>query len=86
MVTVCCGTMGSELVQRLLDMQGGPQEVIGIDNNESALFAQDLEWVADRRVQFFLCDLRDARTLFDIMADIDRYETWSQIVLRALFG
>lgn len=33
-------------------------------------------------------DLAEAgfRPIADIMADIDRYETWSQIVLRALFG
>jgi FlaA1/EpsC-like NDP-sugar epimerase len=71
MVTGCCGTMGSELVRRLLGMHGGPREVIGIDNNESALFIQGLEWAADGRAHFFLCDLRDARTLGDIMADID---------------
>ena len=52
-------------------MHGGPSEVIGIDNNESALFVQGLEWATDRRAHFFLCDLRDARTLGDIMANLD---------------
>lgn len=71
MVTGCCGTIGSELVNALLSLDGGPSEVLGIDNNESALFVQSLDHAGDWRARFLLCDLRDARTLKDLMSGVD---------------
>jgi len=42
LVTGACGTIGSELVRQLLTDPGyAPAEVIGLDNNESALFFLD---------------------------------------------
>ena len=42
LVTGACGTVGSELVRQLLtDKRYAPEEVIGLDNNESATFFLD---------------------------------------------
>ncbi len=60
LITGSCGTVGSELVRQLLtDPRYNPAEVIGIDNNESALFFQDQQWLSDPRARFFLGDVRD---------------------------
>ncbi len=42
LITGACGTVGAELIRILLtDEAYQPQEVIGIDNNESELFFLD---------------------------------------------
>ncbi len=71
LVTGCCGTVGSELVHSLLALPDGPSEVVGIDNNESALFMKGIEERQDSRARFRLCDIRDAGTLRDVMDGID---------------
>ena len=63
-VTGSCGTVGSELIRQLLcDLQYSPSEVIGLDNNESALFFQDQEFLTDSRAKFYQCDIRDLQDL-----------------------
>ena len=63
-VTGSCGTVGSELIKHLLcEPQYAPSEVIGLDNNESALFFQDQEFLDDSRVRFYQCDIRDQQDL-----------------------
>jgi FlaA1/EpsC-like NDP-sugar epimerase len=60
LVTGACGTIGSELIHQLLnDTRYGPLEVIGLDNNESALFFLDQQYLDDVRVRFFVADIRD---------------------------
>ena len=72
LVTGACGTVGSELIEQLLqDAQFSPKEVVGIDNNESALFFLDQHWLADKRVSFFLVDVRDREELVRRMKGID---------------
>lgn len=59
-VTGACGSVGSELIRQLLtDSRYNPAEVIGIDNNESELFFKDQSWINDKRVRYFICDIRD---------------------------
>ncbi|MDC0597150.1 polysaccharide biosynthesis protein [Candidatus Pseudothioglobus singularis] len=59
-ITGSCGTIGAELVTQLLsNPKYNPKEVIGIDNNESALFFQDQKFLDDSRVNFFVADIRD---------------------------
>jgi FlaA1/EpsC-like NDP-sugar epimerase len=72
LVTGSCGTIGSELVGQLLG--GGkynPAEVIGLDNNESALFFLDQQYLQDDRAHFYLADMRDLQELRSKMKGID---------------
>jgi len=72
LVTGSCGTVGSELVKQLLaDDLYSPQEVIGIDNNESALFFQDQEYLDDSRAHFYVVDIRDRDALTNVTKSVD---------------
>ena len=72
LVTGACGTVGSALVDMLLaQAQCRPEEVIGLDNNESALFFLDQQYLNDPRARFFLADVRDRDKLVRMMRGID---------------
>lgn len=72
LITGACGTVGSELVRQLLcSTRYDPEEVIGIDNNESNLFFLDQQYLADNRARFFVVDVRDRDELISRMAGID---------------
>lgn len=72
LVTGACGTVGTELIRQLLtNSDYSPEEVIGIDNNESQLFFLDQSWIEDNRVRFFLADVRDRNELLHCMSGID---------------
>lgn len=72
LVTGACGTVGSELVRQLLtDTRYAPEEVIGIDNNESALFFLDQQYLRDDRTHFAIVDVRDRDELITKMRGID---------------
>ena len=71
-VTGSCGTVGSELVHQLLNnSEYEPSEVIGLDNNETALFFQDQEYLADSRARFYQCDIRDQQDLVRHFEGVD---------------
>ena len=71
-VTGSCGTIGTELVAQLLNNpKYNPKEVIGIDNNESALFFQDQQFLDDSRASFFVADIRDKSELSNRMRGVD---------------
>lgn len=60
LVTGACGTVGSELVRQLLTNRDyAPEEVIGIDNNETELFFLDQAWLENPKARFFVADIRD---------------------------
>lgn len=72
LVTGACGTVGSELINQLLTGgDPGPEEVIGIDNQESALFFLDQQYLDDSRARFFVADVRDRDELTRRMRGID---------------
>jgi FlaA1/EpsC-like NDP-sugar epimerase len=72
LVTGACGTVGSELIQQLLQTSNyAPDEVIGLDNNESQLFFLDQQYLKDSRARFFVADIRDRDELIRKMAGID---------------
>ncbi|PTN33804.1 polysaccharide biosynthesis protein [Desulfonatronum sp. SC1] len=58
LVTGCCGTVGAELVQQLLERYA-VGELIGLDNNESELFFSEQRHKAYSNAHFFLADVRD---------------------------
>ncbi len=72
MVTGACGTIGSELVRQLLmNKKYFPGEVIGLDNNESALFYLDQIYLKDERAHFYLADIRDQQEMRSKMKGMD---------------
>ena len=72
LVTGACGTVGSELVKHLLtDSRYAPAEVIGIDNNESALFFLDQQYLDFPNARFFVADIRDKDELKRKMHGVD---------------
>lgn len=72
LVTGACGTVGAELVKQLLtDEIYAPMELIGIDNNESALFFLDQLYLDDPRAHFYVLDIRDRDALAEKMKGVD---------------
>ena len=72
LITGSCGTVGSELLKQLLiNDDYSPREVICIDNNESALFFQDQEYLNDSKVSFYVADIRDQDVLNNKMQSVD---------------
>lgn len=72
LVTGACGTIGAELVDQLLsDPAYGPRSLVGIDNNESALFFLDQRYLEDPRAHFYVTDIRDRDALTELMRGID---------------
>jgi len=57
-VTGACGTVGSELVRQLLE-EKTVRELIGLDNNESALFFLEQRHCSHPNANFSLADVRD---------------------------
>ena len=57
LVTGACGTIGSELISQLLtNPEYSPEEVIGLDNNESQLFFMEQRYIDDARAHFYVAD------------------------------
>lgn len=72
LVTGSAGTIGAELVRQLLELPDRESKtVIGIDNNESALFLQSECWAGDHRTSFFALDITDLSSMSKIMAGVD---------------
>jgi len=72
LVTGSCGTVGTELVKQLLtDEAYAPKELIGIDNNESALFFQDQQYLNAPSAHFYVTDIRDKDALTHKMVGVD---------------
>ncbi len=72
LITGVCGTIGFELVRLLLeDPSYQPAEVMGLDNNESALFFLDQQYLQDGRAHFTLADVRDCDKLRRVMKGIN---------------
>ncbi len=72
LITGACGTVGVELVRQLLTGDRyNPDEIIGIDNNESQLFFLDQQYLSDPRTRFFFADIRDRDELCRRMRGID---------------
>jgi FlaA1/EpsC-like NDP-sugar epimerase len=74
LITGVCGTVGSQLLRRLL--RANPAEVVGLDNHESGIFLLQQRYRDYRNLRFYLADVRDRDTLIHRMRGI-------QIVLHA---
>jgi FlaA1/EpsC-like NDP-sugar epimerase len=69
LITGVCGTVGSELLRQVV--LEGPAEIIGIDNNESALFFLRESYAASPAVELFVADIRDRESLSQRMRGVD---------------
>jgi FlaA1/EpsC-like NDP-sugar epimerase len=69
LITGVCGTIGSELVRQL--SQTDVECIVGIDNSETELFFISEKYNSANNIDFFLCDLRDAKGLNRVMHGID---------------
>ncbi len=70
MVTGACGSIGGELVKQLVE-HGGIASLVGLDNNESALFHMERLYAGRDNVRFYLGDIRDRRKLVQRMKSVD---------------
>ena len=70
LVTGACGTVGQELVKQLLQVHA-VKELVGLDNNESALFFLEQRFAGYAQASFYLADVRDRDRLCDKMKGID---------------
>jgi len=72
LVTGACGTVGKELVKQLLtNKKYSPNELLGLDNNESELFFLDQQYLNDKRAHFYVSDIREKNELISKMNGID---------------
>lgn len=69
LITGVAGTIGHELLRQLVQCE--PNEIIGIDNNESELFFVQQEFARYPVVRLYLTDIRDAGQLARRMEGID---------------
>ncbi|MFH2218514.1 MAG: polysaccharide biosynthesis protein [Pseudomonadota bacterium] len=69
LVTGACGTVGRELVKQLLE-NFETEELVAIDNNESALFFLEQKFSRHPQASFFLADVRDGNKLHRKMKGI----------------
>ena len=70
LVTGCCGTIGSNLIQKILK-EVKNAKIVGIDNNESSLFFLNEKYKSNKNVNFILCDIKNYNSIENIMNGID---------------
>lgn len=70
LVTGACGTIGSELVDQLINKYE-VEELTGLDNNESELFFLEQKYRDHPEANFFLANVRDKDKLTRKCCDID---------------
>lgn len=69
LITGVCGSVGKELLRQIIAKS--PDEIIGIDNNESELFFLTEEYLNNKNVRLYLGDIRDKEKLVRKMSGID---------------
>ncbi|SOB60772.1 conserved protein of unknown function [Pseudodesulfovibrio profundus] len=70
LLTGGCGTVGRELI-RQFSTEHSIDQLVVLDNNESALFSLKEKYRDRNDISFFLCDMRDADTLQSRFKGID---------------
>jgi FlaA1/EpsC-like NDP-sugar epimerase len=69
LITGVCGTVGRELLRQVV--RQNPDEVVGLDNNESELFFMMEEYGSKPYVRFYLGDVRDRDGMIRKMDGMD---------------
>lgn len=62
-VTGVCGTVGSAILESLVEKLGPDALVVGVDNSESGIFHLINKYKSDKRFQFYVSDVRDGSDL-----------------------
>ena len=71
-ISGACGTIGSEIIKQLVEDEiNQVSQIIGIDNNESALFYLEKEYETIPLVKTYLSDIRDKEHLLELMEGVD---------------
>lgn len=68
LITGVCGSVGSETLKQILEEN--PNQIIGIDNNESALFFLKEEYKHLSNVKLVQCDLFNKNSLVSLLKDV----------------
>lgn len=72
LITGVCGTVGSELLRKLLlDAGNQPEEIIGVDNNESEIFFLEQRHLTHTNLSFFIGDVRDQERMLRVTKGVD---------------
>ena len=69
LITGVCGTVGSELLKQLVDLN--PKRIIGIDSNESELFFITQPYRNNDKINFYLCDITNKSELRRLFKGVD---------------
>jgi FlaA1/EpsC-like NDP-sugar epimerase len=71
-VTGCCGSIGSALIEELLTGARYNQcGVTGLDNNEDGIFQIENKWAGNARARYYVADVRDRNSLRQRFVDAD---------------
>ncbi|MEQ8389285.1 MAG: polysaccharide biosynthesis protein [Alphaproteobacteria bacterium] len=68
-VTGAAGTVGADIVRRLHELDAA--EIRALDNHEGDMFTLDTEFMSDKRVQVFMCDIRSEERLNSLFTGMD---------------
>ena len=71
LVTGACGTVGSEIISILSNLKHASTKVIGIDNNENAIFYYENLYAEDQMVSFRLADIRESEDILPLIMGMD---------------
>jgi Predicted nucleoside-diphosphate sugar epimerases len=69
LITGVCGTVGSELLRQLVDLD--VDSIVGIDSNESELFFATQPFRNNDNINFYLCDITNKSELRRLFKGID---------------
>ncbi len=69
LITGAAGTIGQELIKQLLELN--VSEIKAIDNNEAELFYLNEQFIKEKRVNGFFCDIRDLNRLTYLCKDVE---------------
>ena len=72
LVTGACGTIGSELIRQLINSKiYKPAKIVGLDNNENAVFLINEKYSNVQKANFFVSDIRNLDELISKSRNID---------------
>lgn len=70
LITGSCGTIGSSLV-KYFSKNDAYDEVLCLDNNENQLFFQEQAYLENKKIKFFLADIRDEKRIAQCTKGVD---------------
>jgi FlaA1/EpsC-like NDP-sugar epimerase len=72
LITGVCGTIGSVLIEKLLNLKKyNKYKIIGIDKDENNLFFLTQKYITNDRVKLYLCDIRNEMSFKEYFKNVD---------------